>query len=157
MLNIIERPAITVVGMYIRTRPMAPEIPRMWPEFVARTREIGGRTEPGVTYGVMWDEADSKEVLHYMAAVAVSVPGPILPGMRSLTIPAGDWAVFSYPLSRLGEGFGEIFNRLLPDSAFEQSPGPYFERYDESFCPDDPDSAVAIYLPVRPRKRQAGS
>jgi len=116
-IEVIERPALTVMGLHIRTRPRSPEIPRIWPAFVAR------------------------------------IPA----GMESLVIPAGEWASFRYPLSRLGEGFGEIFGTLLPQSGFEQSAGPYFERYDEAFCPDEPQSLVQICLPVRRRKQAVAS
>ena len=155
MLNIVERPPTTVLGLHLRTRPMSPEIPEIWPKFVARMAEIEGQREPRVTYGVMWHEQGSMDILHYMAAVSVSPAARIPAGMQCLVVPAGQWAVFTYPLARLGEGFGEIFGRLLPESGYEQAPGAYFERYDESFCPDDPNSAVAIYLPVRHRNGKA--
>jgi AraC family transcriptional regulator len=149
MIEVVQRPSLAVVGLHIRTRPMSPEIPRIWPGFVARIAEIEGRAESRVTYGVMWHEPGTLDTLHYMACVAASPPAPVPPGMERLAIPAGEWASFRYPLSRLGEGFGEIFNELLPRSAWEQAPGPYFERYDESFCPDEPASLVQICLPVR--------
>ena len=87
-LEVIERPAITVVGMNIRTRAMSP---------------------------------------------------------------AGTCTTCRYPLSGLGKGFGELFNRLLPQSGYVQTPGPTFERYDESFDARDPGSLVEICLPVRRR------
>ena len=71
--------------------------------------------------------------------------------MQSLVLAAGTYAAFRYPLSGLGKGFGDIFNRLLPASDYEQAAGPYFERYDEDFDPGKPDSIVEIYLPVRER------
>jgi AraC family transcriptional regulator len=128
---------------------MSPEIPKIWPEFVARIEEIEGQAEPGVTYGVMWHEPGNMDVLHYMASVAVTTPARVPPGMECLAVPAGEWASFHYPLSRLCEGFGEIFSKLLPGSDWEPVPGPYFERYDESFCPDEPASRVQVCLPVR--------
>ena len=146
-IKTVERPAHTVVGMAIRTRPMSPEIPALWPRFVPRIAEIPHSSGPGVTYGVMRSEGDT---LYYMAGVAVTAPGPVPAGMESLPLPAGTYAIFRYPLSRLGEGFGEIFGRLLPASGFVQIPGvPLFERYDEDFCPDKPDSLVEIGIPVR--------
>ncbi len=49
------------------------------------------------------------------------------------------------------EGFGEIFDQLLPASQFVQADGPFFERYDEAFDPGNPHSLVEICLPVRQR------
>jgi AraC family transcriptional regulator len=150
-LDILERPAVTVIGMNIRTRPMSPEIPALWPCFVRRIAEIESISEPDVSYGVMRHKEGGMDVLHYMAAVAVEGHSPLPAGMESLTIPAGTYARFRYSLSGLARGFGEIFGRLLPTSDFVQDSGPYFERYDESFRPGDPESMVEIHLPVRRR------
>jgi AraC family transcriptional regulator len=115
--------------------------------FVPRIAEIPHSSGPDVTYGVMRSEGDT---LYYMAGVAVSAPGAVPAGMEPVTIPAGTNAIFRYPRSRLGEGFAEIFQRLLPASGFTQVPdAPLFERYDEDFCPDKPSSLVEIGIPVR--------
>jgi AraC family transcriptional regulator len=147
-LEIVERPAATVIGLNIVTRPMSPDIVALWTKFVARIPEVQGQTEPHVTYGVMRAE---KQALQYMAAVAARPGESVPPGMISLELPGGPYALFRYPLARLGEGFGEIFNRWLPESQCVQTSGPLFERYGEEFRPDDPQSTVEIYLPVRRR------
>lgn len=148
-LNVVERPAVIVVGLHIRTKPMSPEIPALWPKFVARIPEIQHQTEPHVTYGVMRHAEATFESLDYMAAVAVSDAHRIPDGLTRGALPAGTYAVFSYPLSQLPKGFHEIFNRLLPESGWIQAPGPYFERYDASFDPKNPDSPVEIHIPVK--------
>ncbi len=151
MINVLERPAFTVVGLAIQTRPRSAEIPALWPKFVARIPEIPDLSEPRVSYGVMQFNPGAAAPLFYMAAVPVSSDDRVPSGMESLVLAAGTYAVFRYPLSGLGEGFGEIFNRLLPSSDYQQTAGPYFERYDEAFDPADPGSKVEIYLPVRER------
>lgn len=151
-LKLVERPALTVVGLQIRTTPMSPDIPALWPHFVARIPEIAGRAEARVTYGVMHDVAAGMASFDYLAGVAVSAAQDLPVGMVSLALPAGPYAAFSFPLSGLAAGFASIFERLLPASGHERVPGqPYFERYGEAFCPNEPDSPVEIYLPVRPR------
>src|SRR4051812_49019474 len=128
-LKIVVRPAFTVVGMEIVTRPRSPDIPALWPKFVARIDEIANLREPKVSYGVMWN-GGSMEVLHYLAAASVAKVARVPQRMTMLTLPAGSYASFSYPLSGLASGFGEIFNRLLPESGYVQASGPFFERYD---------------------------
>ncbi|RZJ07027.1 MAG: AraC family transcriptional regulator [Rubrivivax sp.] len=150
-LQIIDRPATTVVGLLIHTTPMSPDIPALWPGFVDRIPQIAHPLEDRVTYGVMQTPGDDMARLDYMAGIAVAASGPVPEGMTTLVLPAGLYARFSYPLSRLGEGFGEIFNRLLPESAYVQRPGPLFERYGQDFCPDQPGSPVEIWLPVAPK------
>jgi len=147
MTQIVQRPALTVVGMAIETKPMSPDIPALWPKFVARIDEIPHIAEPRVSYGVMRDGAG---FLHYMAAVSVTSADGLPQGMVSLQLPAGTYAAFRYPLSGLGKGFGEIFNVLLPQSGYQQVAGqPLFERYDEAFDPGNPESGVEIFIPVR--------
>src|SRR4051812_1448305 len=142
----VDRPEFTVVGLNIHTKPLSPEIPALWPRFVARMGEIENPAERGVTYGVMRGDA---HVLQYMAAVAVRSPGRIPQGMESLTIAAASYAVFSYPLSGLGKGFAEIYERLLPSAGLQPLAVPSFERYGADFEPHDPHAAVGVYIPVR--------
>ena len=144
-INIIERPSLTVVGMQIDTQPKSPEIPALWPRFVARLGEIQNPAEARVSYGVMRHRVGS---LQYAAAVSVTAPGRVPEGMVALTIPAGTYASFRYPLSGLSGGFNEIFNRLLPSSEYVQVTGLFFERYDEAFDPGVVSSEVEICIPV---------
>ena len=147
-MKTVERPAQILVGMQIRTKPMSPEIPALWPKFVARIDEIPNAAEPRVSYGVMRFEAGS---LEYAAAISVTKADRIPAGMTAITLPAGTYAAFSYPLSGLGQGFCEIRDRLMPASNYREAPGPFFERYDEKFDPMNPQSAVGIFIPVLPK------
>jgi len=155
-LSIVDRPSFTVVGLQIHTVPMSPEIPALWQKFVPRLDEIENPAEPRVSYGVMRQGPEGMASLEYLAAVSVREVGDLPLGMVSLTLPAGAYARFAYPLSGLAAGFGEIFGQLLPSSDHVQRPGPYFERYGTSFDPGDPSSIVEVYLPVSPRTGGAG-
>lgn len=147
-LKLVERTARIVVGMQIRTRPMSPEIPALWPKFVPRIDEIPNTDEPNVSYGVMSFDGST---LEYAAAVSVTAAEGVPAGMLSIVLPAGTYAFFSYPLSGLGKGFSEIHNTLIPQSGYQQGGGIFFERYNEKFDPRNPQSAVEIWIPVRPR------
>jgi len=151
IVKTVQRPALTLVGPQIRTKPMSGEIKALWPKFVERIPEIENRSEPHVTYGVIRHEEGTADTLDYMAAVPVSDPEDVPKGMKSTTLPAGTYAVFSFPFSGLQQGFHEIFENALPSSNYVQADGPYFERYGESFDPDDPESPVEVYLPVKRR------
>jgi AraC family transcriptional regulator len=148
-LHIFERPAFTVMGLHLQTTPMSPDIPALWPRFMSRVAEIERPTERGVTYGVMQSDSPDMTPLDYWAAVAVASPSRTPPGMATLTIPTGHYAVFRFPFSEIAASYGEIFDKLLPSSDYVQVAGPYFERYDEAFDPGNPNSAVEVYLPVR--------
>jgi AraC family transcriptional regulator len=151
-IKTVDRPALTITGLLIHTLPMSPEIPALWPRFVARIPEIEDPLEPHVSYGVMRSAGARKEVLEYMAGISVRARGRVPAGMESILLPGGTYAVFSYPLSGLAKGFTEIFDRLMPASNHVQIPGAYlFERYDENFDAANPSSAVEIGVPVRAR------
>jgi len=150
-LQIIDRPAVTVVGLQIRTTPMSPDISALWPRFVARIPEIAPATEAKTTYGVMHNQSDGG--FDYLACVAVELSAAVPAGMTKLTLPAGRYAFFSFPFSKLGEGFGDIFERQLPASAYVQAAGPLFERYGPDFCPDEPASPVEVFVPVAPKAK----
>jgi AraC family transcriptional regulator len=145
-IELVQRPAFHVAGMSIRTKPRSPAIPALWQKFVPRLPEIEARTEPEVTYGVMRHEPP--DALVYIAGAAVRSGARAPTGMEIREVAAGSYARFRYPLARLGEGFGEIFNRLLPTSNYLQAPGFLLERYDESFDPSDMNSMVEILIPV---------
>ena len=148
--EIVTRPETVLIGLQIRTVPMSPEIPALWPRFVARIPEIAQQAAGRVSYGVMGQGANDGKALDYLAGVAVHAAATdVPPGMTRVVIPAGTYALFRRPLNDLG--FGEIFATWLPASNSTLRPGPYFERYDEDFDPARPDSLVEIGLPVDPR------
>jgi AraC family transcriptional regulator len=144
----VTKPAFTVVGMLIHTKPMTPEIPNLWQQFVPRMDEVQHLAEPGVSYGLM-DHFDQEiGELDYMAGNAVEKVVDLPAGMTRWNVPANTYAVFEATLPTIGDTFGYIYNTWLPTSGYQQAAGPYFERYGETFNPDDPTSKLSIYIPV---------
>lgn len=148
--RIVTLDAFLVVGLRIRTTPMAPEISQLWQQFAPRIDEVAHPAEPYTSYGVMHNFDAASQQFDYMAGVSVTLADSTLPsGMVAWSIPASNYAVFMSSLSSLGETFGHIFEHWLPGSDYEQADAPYFERYGEDFDPADPQSPVEIFLPVR--------
>jgi AraC family transcriptional regulator len=139
----ITKPAFTVVGLRITTKPKSPEIPKLWDAFVPRMNELQNISEPYVSYGVM---ASVDSGLDYMAGNPVSEVDELPVGMSRWDIAETTYAVFEATLSTLPETFDYIFGVWLPASAYKQGSGPLLERYGETFSPDNPD--VDIYVPV---------
>ena len=143
--HFVTKPAFTVVGLLIHTKPMTPEIPQLWDKFVPRMAEIQHEAEPHVSYGVMaHNEAMSQ--LDYMAGNAVNQVDELPTGLSRWDIPANTYAVFETTIATIGETFGYIFNNWLPTAAYQPVNAPYFERYGEDFSPDHP--TLSIYIPV---------
>jgi AraC family transcriptional regulator len=63
-------------------------------------------------------------------------------------VPANTYAVFKTTLPTIGQTFGTIYNTWFPTSGYKQAAGPNFERYRETFNPDDPAPKLEIYIPV---------
>jgi len=141
----ITKPAFTVVGLRLHTKPMTPEIPALWEQFVPRMDEITHSAEPHVSYGVMAHNQAMTE-LTYMAGNAVTQVDELPAGMSRWDIPTNTYAVFAATLATIGEVFGYIYNSWLPTSGYQPVDAPYFERYGENFSPDNP--VLSIYIPV---------
>lgn len=146
--QIITKPAFTVVGTLLRATPMTPEIATLWSRFATRMDTIPHLAEPGVSYGVM-DHYDAETgQFEYMAGCAVEQVNALPEGMNRWDVPANTYAVFETTLPSLGQTWDAIHNRWLPSSGYRQAAAPYFERYSETFSPDDPASTLSIYIPI---------
>lgn len=147
--EIVAQPALRLVGLEIRTRPMSPDIPALWPRFVARLAEIAGVTEPRTTFGAMRNEPG--DVLIYLAAVPVAADAPTPTGTTAWDVPAGEHAVFEFPFGDIGKAYPFIFGQWLPGSGRRQADAPLLERYGPDFCPDQPSSPMQVRVPLRAR------
>ncbi len=140
---------LVVVGMRIVTKPMSPAIPDLWSRFVQREHEISGVREPGATYGVMQMEPGDSGALSYLAGLSVSdQASPVPAGMTAVVIPAGQYAVFEFPLSEIGPAFDFMLNSWLPSSGYAPTGSPTFERYGEDFDPSVPSSRLEVHIPI---------
>ena len=149
--KIVPQSALRLVGLQIRTRPMSPEIPTLWPRFVARIAEIAPVLEPRVTYGAMQTPADAPDALLYLAAVPVAPAAPVPAGMTALDVPSGDHAVFEFAFKDIGSVYPFIFQTWLPASGLVQAAAPLLERYGVGFDPANPMSPMQVRVPVRTR------
>jgi AraC family transcriptional regulator len=139
----ITKPAFSVVGLRLRTKPKSPEIPKLWDEFVPRMGELPNVSEPYASYGVMIGVGDG---LDYMAGNPVSEITELPAGMSRWDIAETTYAVFESTLSTLPETFDYIFGTWFPTSEYQHASGPLLERYGETFSPENP--VVHVYIPV---------
>ena len=146
--KIVVKPAFTVVGLLIHTKPMTQEIPALWGQFGPRMDEVQHLTEPGVSYGLMAHFDQTLDQLDYMAGEEVEKAVDLPAGMTHWDVPANTYAVFETTLPATGDTFGYIFNTWLPSSGYQQAAAPSFERYGETFEPTDQPSTLSIYIPI---------
>jgi AraC family transcriptional regulator len=101
-----------------------------------------------VNYGLMAHFDQELGQFDYMADEAVAEAVDLPAGMTSWYIPANTYAVFETTLPRIGETFGYIYDVWPPASGYQHAAAPFFERYGETFNPDDPTSTLSIYIPL---------
>jgi AraC family transcriptional regulator len=130
----------------LHTQPKSPDIPKLWDHFAPRIGEIQHGIEPGVSYGLMNGLNLDMSKLDYMAGNPVEKAADLPMGMEHWNVPANTYAVFETTLPKISETFDYIFGAWLPTSGYQQTAGPYFERYGEDFSPDNPK--LSIYIPV---------
>ena len=143
--QLITKPAFTVVGLRISTKPKSAEIPALWDTFGSRIGEVPYPAEPRVSYGLMGNF--SEKAMDYMAGVSVTDVTDLPAGMTRWDVPKNTYAVFEATLVTLPQTFDYIFAIWLPGSDYRQKDEVYFERYGETFSPDD-HPVLSIYLPV---------
>jgi AraC family transcriptional regulator len=146
--RIVTQPAFEVVGLEIETSPKSPEIPALWGRFAARMSEIADAIDPQIGYGVIARFDRERSRLSYLAGVAVKSAAHPPQGMVMVGIPGGEYAVFESSLTVIGATFDHIFGVWLPQAPYRLGSGPYYERYGETFDPEDPTSLVTIHIPV---------
>ena len=147
--KIVSRPAFTVVGMKYRGKNENNEVPQLWGKFWPRNNEIQHKVNPQMTYGVLGNKDDNTGEFDYVAGFEVDSMADIPEGMVSWEVPEQTYAVFTCTLPTLMETFQYIFKTWLLRSAYEFADGPEFELYDENFDPEDENSEVYVYIPVK--------
>jgi AraC family transcriptional regulator len=147
----VNLPALTVLGKVLITKPMSPEIPVLWttvmPGVKGVPQLIDRLVTPGVWMGVMDMEG---EYLKYMAGEPVEALGlPETPGFERWDIPEGRYAVFDSTLGNISKTFGEIYGSWIHNAGFQRGDGPEFEHYPADFDPQNQNSLVEIYIPLK--------
>jgi AraC family transcriptional regulator len=145
----ITKPAFAVVGLHRRATPKSPAIPALWDQFVPRMGEIPHQATEQASYGVMDNYDHAQGEFDYIAGNPVDKVGNLPAGMVRWEIPANTYAVFETSIPKLGETFDFIYGQWLPTSDYQQTAGPYFERYGEDFRPDNP--VMSVYISVEKR------
>jgi AraC family transcriptional regulator len=147
--QIIDRAGMTVVGMKHRGRNEHNEIPHLWEQFAPRMAEVSSISP--AAYGLMYNYDPATGEYDYLAGVQVDSSAVVPEGMASWEVPAGTYAVFPCTLNTIRQTFDHIYNTWLPNSGYERTDAPEFEYYGADYDPNDDDSPMYVYIPVRSR------
>ncbi|MFO7895469.1 MAG: GyrI-like domain-containing protein [Candidatus Cloacimonadales bacterium] len=151
---IIEREALKVVGMKIRTTIEKNEIPQLWERFIARMPELQEVAVPDCSLGICLYEGDDFEAgapFSYLAGVVVKDDSVLPEGMIFHEIPATEVAVFTHTgsVENLAETYEYIYEEWLPQSGYAIAEADELEWYDSRFKYDDPQSQMDIHVPIK--------
>lgn len=131
-------------------------IPKLWSDYVPRISEIPHRINPQISYGVCAKPPEGcgsnrPDECYYIAGSEVSRIDTLPPGMTSMKISAGRYAVFTHrgKLDTLGHTMNYIYGNWLPTSGIELRDAPDLEIYDKRFKPHSEDSEMDIWIPVK--------
>ncbi len=128
-------------------------IPALWQKYVPRRNEIQfamGPEDIGVCLNPKGEKSHPDECF-YMACAEVKKIEKIPEGMISMTLPEGEFAVFTHKgrVEKLGMTMKYIFGSWLPKSGKKLRDAPDLEIYDQRFKPDSEDSELDIYIPIQ--------
>lgn len=152
--KLTTRDVFTATGIEVRTdnaremNPATGQIAGLWQRFFQENipGNIPGKQPAGVPLGIYTDyESDHTGRYTLIAGVAVTQAGSTPQGMRSVTIPAGKYLVFTAtgPMPQaVFEIWGQIWKYFSAESKYQRAYSTDFEEYHGG-------DKVEIYIAVK--------
>lgn len=149
-IRIVSLEKFYVVGMEYLGKNENNEISRMWDRFIPRIPEVHHLADgPEVSFGICAEEKGSG-LIDYVAGLPVKQLADIPQGMVGREVPAQTYVVMpAHGLEDIGPTYNRILKEWMPTSGYQPADGPDFEYYPEDFNPNDPESIVDIYFPIK--------
>jgi AraC family transcriptional regulator len=124
-------------------------IPMQWQRFGPHIGHIPAQVS-GTTYGVC-SNGDDAGNFDYLCGVEVSDFSKLHPEISRVSIPAQRYAVFSHRdhISAIRQTWNTIWNKWLPESGYEVTDAPFFERYGENFDPRTGMGGLELWVPIK--------
>lgn len=129
----------------------------LWQNFMPRRKEITNSVGTELYSVELYNDTgffknfNPTREFEKWAAVKVTDFDAVPRNMDTLTVPAGEYAVFPYKgrPSEAQATFQFIFGQWLPASAFELDNRPHFALMGEKYKGEDPESEEEFWIPVR--------
>lgn len=124
------------------------QIPSQWGQFNASFAPFNGLISND-GYGVLYD-GDDEGNYAYMAGVPVTDSADLPDSYEAVEIPARQYMVFEHKehISSIQQTWASIWNKALPESDYEVTTDPTFERYGADFDPQTGNGGVELWIPV---------
>jgi AraC family transcriptional regulator len=125
------------------------DVPPMWGRLMQRAGEIKHVLNRREALGVIGKPDPATREFDYVAGFEVADASEVPEGMVSAHVPAQTYAVFPCTLPTLMDTFKYIYHAWLPQPQHQRGDGPELELYGEEFNPDDADSRMYVYVPMK--------
>lgn len=145
----------TLIGMSINMSLIDNKTRTLWSQFAPRIKEVSCRiTEDKISMQIYppdyYEKFAPEREFEKWAAVEVGDIEEIPPGMDTINIRAGLYAVFDYTGSSSDSSvFQYIFNVWFPKSKYVVDNRPHFEVLGSKYRNDDPASQEEIWIPIK--------
>jgi len=152
MPEIIEKEGFTLGGVKYEGKNENNEIITLWDDFIMRLKEIKNRTGSSrYGYDTWTEKINETGEFIYVAGVEVEDDSGVPEGMVSIKIPSNRYAVFTIDsvLEDVHNTVGQIFSKWLPEAGLKVADNYDFEYYNENFKPDDHNSKIYFYVPIK--------
>ncbi|MBL7693924.1 MAG: GyrI-like domain-containing protein [Ferruginibacter sp.] len=146
-----------LVGLQARMSLADYKVADLWKAFMPKRKEITGATTNDVLSLAIYDATyfsrfNPANEFEKWAAVEVTGFEHIPPGMSTLIVPAGLYAIFSHKGSSTDNSiFQYIYSTWIPASRYRLDDRPHFEVLGEQYRNNDAGSEEIIYIPIRPK------
>ena len=124
-------------------------IPMQWQRFGPHIGHIPAQVS-ATAYGVC-SNGDDAGNFDYLCGVEVSDFSKLHPEISRVSISAQRYAVFSHRdhISAIRQTWNTIWNKWLPESGYEVTDAPFFERYGENFDPRTGMGGLELWVPIK--------
>ncbi|RZA26470.1 MAG: AraC family transcriptional regulator [Proteobacteria bacterium] len=142
----------TVAGLNATyTYATANQIPQLWHKFGPMVGKIPGQISED-SFGVVWNEKPGTG-FDYLACVRVEAKADLPKDFKQLRLPAEEYAVFTHTgdVSTLPQAFMDVWDNWLPESKWETTGTPSYERYTKDYDPKTQKGGIEFWIPVKAR------
>jgi len=159
--RIITTPQVHLIGMSLTMSVANNRVAELWRSFGPRKKEIEDTLSQD-SYSLeiyssgFFQSFDPNKEFEKWAAVKVSPGTPLPEGMRTLTIPESQYAVFEYKgsSSMAASFYQQIYTVWLPASAYALDDRPHFAVMGEKYKNNDPESEEEVWIPISAKPDQ---
>lgn len=126
------------------------EIPGLFERFFASGVVIGDLADKALV-GISFNMDEDGAFRYGVGRIVTRAPDSVPAGFETLTLPAGDYAVFRHfgPVSKLPPLFDRIFSEWLPESGYALREDPVIERYPDDERNGPNGMAFEIWVPIK--------